>query len=536
MATPIPTNVKTQEALNLVILQFTVVVLYPPVDPMATPQDPAFIRLLADRAGYPALYWSDGSVQSFTSAGGRYTYTYQCRYATSPFINVGLLGPQGPQGDTGPQGPQGNPGATVAGMTFHPAAWDQTEWHIDPVNGNDLNDGLTLGTAIKTVGEYNRRVGVVHKFDRNITMTIHSSLPVGDVLDLSGLQQIRGLEMLDKFTVIGIPSAPVATGIATVRNFVQASSIPHGLSCGTLGSLAAYILPGRMVRKTVGNGDVTWLAKDEDGTIARMTFPAYFAPGGFQESQGTFVTGEAFEIVDLPNVPQVQLPIGQIVHCKNLHFTNYMVVNGAQYFYECAIDFLLSSMGGFIGISNCQIKGYVSTQTGVEYYITYGLIKDAVFANEGRCSIQNYTLIQACQTYSPNYVDEGNSAGISCHTRGFGIFDSPGSAMIIAHTYVNYCNGSIYGSGNAGYGIEVQRGGKLYLDPSGGAPVVTGALGDIKLGNKTSGPAINTTNPYGYTADRAYSYANLAASVAAGGFGGNIVDPENPNTAIIIGD
>ncbi len=484
-----------------------------------------------------SLYVYSAQLVSTTNVDGSYQYSFTIWFTSQanplPMGPPGPLGPPGPQGTVGIQGPSGPQGPTGPAY-YHPAAWDQLEWHIDPINGNDLNDGLTAQTAIQHAGEYNRRVGTVHKWDRSITMTIHSSLPITDVLDLSGLQQVRGLQFLDKFTVIGVTSAPVATGTATVRNFVQAANVPHGLSCVALGSLAPYVLPGRMVRKTVGLRDVTWLTKDEDGSIARMSFPAYYAP--YQESQGTFVTGDTFEIVDLPVIPAVQFPAGQSVHFRNLHFTNYLVCQGPHYFYECAIDFLLSSMGGYVAVSNCQIFGYVNTILGVEFYITYGMIKNAVFVNEGRCSIQNYTILQSCQTYAPNYVNEGNSAGVSCHTRGFGVYDSPGSAIIIGHTYLWYINGSIYGSGNAGYGIETQRGGKLFMDPSGGVPTVVGALGDIKLGLKTAGPAINTTNPYGYTADRAYTFANLYAPVASGGFGGNIVDPEQPNTAIIVGD
>lgn len=164
-------------------------------------------------------------------------------------------------------------GPTGLGMLYHPLAWDQPVWRIDPINGNDNNQGDDTH-PIKTVAEYNRRTGVVHEFDRNITMTITSTLPISDVLNLSGLRQVRGLQLQDKFSVIGVPSAPIATGTATVRNFVQASNIPHGISCAALGNLAQYVAPGRMIRKTVGHRDVTWLTKNEDNVIARMTFPS----------------------------------------------------------------------------------------------------------------------------------------------------------------------------------------------------------------------------------------------------------------------
>jgi len=446
----------------------------------------------------------------------------------------------------------------------HPAVWDQTEWYVDPISGNDTNNGLTLATAIKTVSEYRRRVGPVHEISRNIVMHIMSSLPVTDSLDLSGIRSV-GYTVQDwvpfSFTVIGHGTV-VASGVATVRQPNTALNIPHGMSCATIGSLAPYVFMGTMIQKTSGLQSTDsvdpvtlyttlatsmWLAKDEDGVTARMSWPAYLDDWNFsnqQCDQGTFTTGDTFDIVNLCQIPIVTLPphgLWADIRFERCFFTcdslTYVEATG-QTFIQCAIRTMIS-IGVPSTATDCQIGAiFGTTQPSSSCYFTQGLFLGTTLVNSGRCQIQNYAMLQGVSTYVPNSTVEGAGGGISCHTRGIGIYDSPLSGIVIGHTQVMYINGAIWGSGNAGHPIEVLRGGKLFYDPTGGALTLTGGIGlsDIILGTKTSGPAVDTIYPYAFTTDRAYSFANLIASVASGGFGGNMFDPLNPNTAIIIGD
>lgn len=458
---------------------------------------------------------------------------------------VGVAGPAGPPGPVGPPGPQG-PAA------FHPAAWDQTEWHIDPINGNDLNAGLTLGTALKTAAEYRRRVGPVHEFSQNVNMWIHGSLPITDPLDLSGLRMSKAWYGDFIFKVEGVPTQ-VATGIATVRAFVQNSNIPHGISCATLGSFAPHIRMGRMLRTTAGSapGTVAWLAKDEDGVIARMSYPAIpVGGGGFGSTgdyQSTITTGDAFELVDLPQVPCIRFPEGAHTYTGWLSFRLLRLNSGSDLSYvpcmyagfaECSLDAFRNN-GQDTRVSNCQIGGRLDQLVGTSCYITYGLLLGTIISSMGRVEIQNYTLLQGCQTWVANMSSEGFSAGISCHTRGFGVYDSPIAGLLVPPGQVWYITGTIYGSGNVGHPVEVMKGGRLLLNLSQSTANATvfvlrggAGLSDIMLAGRTSGPAVQTTNPYGYTADIPYSFTNLMQTVALGGFDYSIVDPTNHSTCI----
>ena len=447
-------------------------------------------------------------------------------------------------------------GIIEAKPIFHPAAWDQTAWHIDPINGSNLNDGLTFSTAIKTAAEYKRRVGTIQEFDRNITMTIHGSLPQYDCLDLSGLRVVGEDSVTHYppllFTVTGIPTT-VVSGIAVSRTFSQATNIPHGLSCVALGSLASYVKMGRMVKKTSGANitdsdtelaTAAWLVKDEDGAIARMSCPGYLDDVNFsfaQCNQGVINTGDTFSIVDIPEVPNF-LPPSVDQQNWNVRFRRLRFGSGFGYPYvtsglyiQCAFDACFNT--GRTTMTNCQFGWLFGQQAGSSCYLTMGAMLGSTIINDGRITIQNYMLLQGVTNYLLNSADEGQSAGVSCHTRGFGVYDSPGAGLIVPAGQVWYINGAIYGSGSVGHPIEVQNGGKVITLASGGAHCLTGGVGlsDIMLAGRTSGPTVNTTNPYGYTGDRAYSFANLYQTIALGGFDGNIFDPANPNTCIVKG-
>lgn len=435
-------------------------------------------------------------------------------------------------------------------------AWAQPKWFVDPINGNNSNVGDTESNPIKTVEEYHRRVGTVHEFNHQIRMKIMSSLPRTDLLDLSGLKYTGNKYSYyfkeDAFILEG-KTSPIASGIATIRQFNQALNIPYGLSCNSIGNLSQYVKIGRMVRRTTGNLDSLWLLKDEDGFIARASQPYYIpSPTYHGGTQGTIATGDPFEILELPEVPCASMPTNifpNMLIVQHLHFSSSADLTADTstrefqpqpgiFFRECAFDYIVGgSSGPYTNFINCQVGPYLYNPFGSFLYFVAGGMIGTLMGIEGRIGIENYTILQGCKTYVSGASFEGLGAGVSCHTRGFGIYDSPDSAIVIPHGGIWYIEGSIYGSGNSGHPVEIQRGGKLFLDLRAGVPTLTGGTGlsDILLGQRDSGPAVDPTT-WAYTANRAYSFPNLALPVAAGGFGGNIFDPLNPSTAIVIGD
>lgn len=430
-------------------------------------------------------------------------------------------------------------------------AWDQSEWHVDPINGNDLNVGDTRFNPIKNANEYHKRVGTVHEYNKAIKMTIYSSLLPSDILNLTGLRCTAPNDSI-YFSVVGIPKV-VATGVATVRSFNFATNTQWGLSCNSLGNLSQYIKPGSMVRKTSGSlpfNTSLWLTKNENGVIARATEPAYILtpedPTGM--GQGTIATGDSFEIVELPQVTQFMSgtdlswwPGG--LSLRGLHFNSISTgISGGTfflgniYFRECAISGYYINNGGYQTLNSCQMQG-IRTQHGPMTYLQYGVVQDGILENTGTLGIQYGTILQNCPTVTL-YPEEGALSALTCHGGGgFGIFDSPGNALTIGTGSQAILRYPVWGSGNAGHPLEIQYGAELILATPGAYNfVLTGGIGlsDIILGDDTSGPAVDPATNL-YTAPRAYSFPNLIQTVALGGFEGRIFDPLSPRTSITRG-
>ena len=81
----------------------------------------------------------------------------------------------------------------------------------------------------------------------------------------------------------------------------------------------------------------------------------------------------------------------------------------------------------------------------------------------------------------------------------------------------------LWGSGNAGVGVEIGPGAQLAYR-TGTFPTITGSGGDFTLAGATSGRAWDDAAG-AYTTAQSNTWANLAATVASGGFGGNAHNP-----------
>lgn len=427
---------------------------------------------------------------------------------------------------------------------------NQTTWFIDSVNGNDRNDGLTSVSALKTAEELYHRVGPVWEISQNTTITLLNSLLTSDTLHLENIVNKSNATL----SIKGIEKVVASGTFTNVRQFNHAGNIQWGVESTDIGSFAPHIKPGRYIRKTSGaHAGIAgfWPAKDENGTMCRISQPAYRPAGDFFNCfLESLNIGDTFNIVDFPTVTNVMFgPVvtasafTPTIYLENISFQGgfpiaYQSIVGGR---EVAFSKLAVGTGSILSFPNSQFGdttlGFnLYVLSGGQLHLTYGLILNCRINYAGILGLSNYTLIQGCTTYFASAIDPCADAGIKCHTRGFGIYDSPASGLIVAPWHQNFIAGTIWGDGNAGYGVEVMPGGKMMVGGLGATTgtffIVQGALGEMKVGGRTTGPAIDTVNPYAYTADRNYTYANFNATVAAGGFGQKIPDPLRPGTGI----
>lgn len=441
--------------------------------------------------------------------------------------------------------------ATPSITDYQLLVWTQPTWDIDPINGDDRNTGL-LGQPLRTAAEQHRRVGPLHEINYQpysttpkVTMYIRSSLLADDVLTLRvlvrpGSASFGGNDVIP-YRVVGSLGTPVASGTVTnVRAFDHANNVTWGIQT-SLGSMASHVALGRLVVRTNNNSDPNfpqtwWMAKDE-GTWQRTSFPTNMSSSDLYNGTngGSYNIGDTFSIYDLPVIPRM--------HYEVFNFAVPILINrvrvsagfvqgsGSPTFVESAFDNYYYQ-GSNANITNCQVGGLVSFGPGSQPYFTFGLFLNTLKLLAGKPEFQNYVMFQG-----GSFLPTDGGVRVYSHTRGFQVFDSTGDGWLVDAGDMLIFAGGMVGSGNAGYGLNVKRGGRVIvggLGATGGRFFrQTGALGDFAIGGRTSGPALDTTT-YLWTPDRAYTWDNFNLSVAGGGFNQNVFDPTCPGSGIIL--
>lgn len=428
--------------------------------------------------------------------------------------------------------------------------WAQTVWDIDPIAGNDRNTGL-LGQPIQTAAEQHRRVGPTHEINYEpisttpkVTMYIRSSLLTNDVLTIRALVRPTnttfGGNNVMPYHVIGSLGTPVASGTVTnVRAWDHANNVTWGIQTD-LGSMTPYVGLGKLVVRTNNNADPNfpqtwWMAKDE-GTWQRTSFPTFMSSGDLYNGSngGNYNIGDTFSIYDLPVIPRLHYEVTNInvpVIFNRIRVGGGFVQGiGSPVFVESAFDnYYWQGAGG--NFTNCQVGGLVSFGPGSQPYFTFGLFLNTIKILAGKPEFQNYVMFQG-----GFFLPTDGGVRVHSHTRGFQVFDSTGDGWVVDAGDLLVFAGGMVGSGNAGYGLNVKRGGRVIvggLGATGGRFFrQTGALGDFAIGGRTSGPALDPAT-YLWTPDRSYTWDNFNATLALGGFNQNVFDPTCPGCGIM---
>jgi hypothetical protein len=130
-----------------------------------------------------------------------------------------------------------------------------------------------------------------------------------------------------------------------------------------------------------------------------------------------------------------------------------------------------------------------------------------------------------------NFMVQGAQFVVPAHVAWIhgAVFDSPSSGIALVENgtfHASTQGGTLtcWGSGNAGVGLEIRANYANYVSGSLAGFTITGTGGDFSIGGLTSISAYDQAART-YTATRTTSWANMAATVAGGGFGGQVVDP-----------
>jgi len=145
----------------------------------------------------------------------------------------------------------------------------QSTWHINSA-GDDENDGLTSGTALKTIGEFARRIRG-GSIQQNTTVYVKSSFTTEDVELHVSLAPGVTLQIYD--------DAPTVAASGTLSSVTNSSGATSTLTSATDSGLATSWTASSLVRALLkvdkGGGAYAycWVEKDLGAKAARLTDP-----------------------------------------------------------------------------------------------------------------------------------------------------------------------------------------------------------------------------------------------------------------------
>lgn len=419
----------------------------------------------------------------------------------------------------------------------------QATWEINTATGNDEADGSTVGTAIKTWDELVRRVGLVAGFYANQFMTVNlaGDLPASD--------PIRGrlnVGPLGGFHVKGRLGSPVFTGTVSAKDDLSTAT-----TNGTCNAVTSTWTPASWIStdndayivKDATNNLWAWVAKDLGGGKAKLS--PWCAIGNetggqsndFAAASTTF--GATIEVYRLPRaLGRLQWfnEAGQRGFFANVFsFINWdtnnatisraVSVGSSIYFQQCRLRVMYG--GGFITFANSLLAdmGWGS-EAPVYGNIRAGLVLNVPAVNGNVFAYSTWDI-------TSNVLFQNSAIGFTrgAHVRMRNAFfeDCTAPCIVIQGGGVVQLNTStICGNGNTAALITCQGQGSKFMLYAGTMAsqmkAATTSLTPILFNAASTAPAFDPATST-FTAYRALTVANIDATVAAAGFGGQVNDP-----------
>lgn len=444
-----------------------------------------------------------------------------------------------------------------------PSYLTQTAWYVDPTNGSDANDGLTSGTAIKTVAELSRRWGKGNLLSPagangvsavTITVNILANVPNTDPLNIDIV-----LDGNVRLVFLGGVSATSALTVSSVTTRNRATNAPYQftVSSGTVSVMQRILASGPGV-----SAAYFWTVRDLTGGAWRLSEPCTKPSLGSlladanQVGIGATGDGYTFEAqtlytLKLGSIKVMQVrnsaagaPFGNSLMFRDLDLTGdycpELSSNTSSFVYECKFSRSITpSTGLFTNLQNCgQPTGQLIRPVG-------GLVRFGAggYIGSGSAFAPTTSALQ----FSNDVIWQSTSlsivgSNVLAITGGVGIFDSVaggnGSSNLAGNGLM--CQGessvtvrttitnAVWGSGQLGGGIGVAAGSNFFIVNDASTPSITGSTpgtNDFVLGGATSTYGINADGTFvGPTTN---SWANFAAAIGAGtGHGRHATNPQ----------
>lgn len=485
-----------------------------------------------------------GSLKSLLAGGSLVVLASTVNFNTSDPLQSGFLSSIGI-----------NPnGASGSALTNNPLT--QTAWYVDPTNGSDANDGLTSGTALKTVAELSNRWGkgkLISPTGANtspgvtVTVNILGNVPTTDPLNIDVVLD-GGVRLLFLGGVAS--STPLTVTAVTARN--RATNTPWQFT-----ATGGVTVASRIFDSTVNA--YFWTVKDQGANSWRLSEPCTKPNVGSLLADANQVAIADSDTFVLQTLYTLKLgvvrvmqnrnnaagpPFGTSLVFRDLDLTGdycpELSSNTSGYVYECKFSRSVTPATGlFVNLQNCcQPSGQLVRPIGS--LIRFGA---GGYIGSGSAFSPTTSALQ----FSNDIIFQGNSISIvgsnvlailggcgifdsvaggngGTNTAGNGLMVSQGGAAVLRTTITN----ALWGSGQLGGGVGVAAGCNFFIVNDVSTPSITGSTpgtNDFVLGGATSTYGIDTDGTYvGPTTN---SWANYAATLGAGtGHGRHATNPQ----------
>lgn len=353
----------------------------------------------------------------------------------------------------------------------------QAAWYIDPVNGNDSNSAVDSAHPIKTWAEVLSR-NPSGAFNQDTTFTFLNDVPSTDLFDLSGWN-------VDPRYFVTFNGTPSVIASKSLTGFVArnvATNTPNQITDTTVSSWTPYIGGGYAIKMTSGtaNGYMAYIAKDLGSNSARVS--TFF--NASTNAEATPSALDTYNIIKLTAIPASNIgtnTLGRLGKFDGIDFRasaqtpNFFASNGIN-FLNCRFNYLPDN-AGLIRYKNCcfeDIQGYggfALVFAGMCLGSANNTFTEIEFGQQLQAS--GGTLFQGIALYCINggYVRAYDMA----------VFDSLLDAINLRAFGLIRAE-SVWGSGNAGYGINTSGTGQVALN---GSPAITGTSGNVRLNTTT---------------------------------------------------
>lgn len=448
---------------------------------------------------------------------------------------------------------------------------NQTVWYIDPINGNDANNGLTPATALATVAQLGLRWKGTAGGGRPIifpstgtTITVNllndvpSTDPLSVILDVDIAQSAS-------LIIVGAANTPVHTGTILLAGTWSRTSAngQQTLTDSAVANFGVFIGFGAgtgMFFQDSTNASVGWLYKPDTGSSSSGTIFIPYAPQtagapAVPAAPVTIHNGDAYTLSTLRAAS-----LGQGFTTRSFPTESAGIGNvSSVFFYRLqfvepltSVTVDLSAISAGYTFQECQFNHAVNQFAGSSAYVNCFF-----FHNNGLSVFSGGTVecVAGGGVSSPSGTVAATAAGLAILDADFAVFSSVGllcgvggqmqlgnvgywnnagdqALFVETDGFVNIAPNTqatsvFYGTDGGTSFAVTGNGGSIMYFPTGGTPAQTQLKftnNNFSLGLTTSSFGVNTATA-AYVGPTTDTFAHLDAALAAGtGFGGHAVD------------